>query len=498
MIQGTGSEVGKSVIVAGLCRALVRRGIRVAPFKPQNMSNNAAVADGGEIGRAQALQARAARLAPSVHMNPVLLKPESDTGAQVIVQGRRVGSMRAAEYRRRKAELLPRVMESYALVARDADLVLIEGAGSPAEVNLRHGDIANMGFAEAAHVPVVIVGDIDRGGVIASLVGTHAVIPAAERARVRGFLINKLRGDARLFADGVHIIAERTQWECLGVVPWLDGLRALPAEDSVGLLRSAPRTGKVTIAVPALPRIANFDDLDPLRLEPDVRMVIVERGKPIPAEADLVLLPGSKATIADLATLRAEGWDIDILAHRRRGGRVLGVCGGYQMLGRTIADPAGVEGRPGTVPGLGLLAVDTVLTPDKTTVAATGRHIASGEAVAGYEIHLGQTTGPDCARPLLELGGRVDGAQSEDGLVAGTYVHGVFGTDGFRGAYLAELGAGSSVAYEAAVEAALDRLADHLQAHVAIDRLLAIAGYAKSTTKPASVTAPAKIAAAPT
>jgi adenosylcobyric acid synthase len=498
MIQGTGSEVGKSVIVAGLCRALVRRGIRVAPFKPQNMSNNAAVADGGEIGRAQALQARAARLAPSVHMNPVLLKPESDTGAQVIVQGRRVGSMRAAEYRRRKAELLPRVMESYAVVARDADLVLIEGAGSPAEVNLRHGDIANMGFAEAADVPVVIVGDIDRGGVIASLVGTHAVIPAAERARVRGFLINKLRGDARLFADGVRVIAERTQWECLGVVPWLDGLRALPAEDSVGLLRSAPRTGKVTIAVPALPRIANFDDLDPLRLEPDVRMVIVERGKPIPAEAGLVLLPGSKATIADLAALRAEGWDIDILAHRRRGGRVLGICGGYQMLGRTIADPAGVEGRPGTVPGLGLLAVDTVLTPDKTTVAATGRHIASGEAVAGYEIHLGQTTGPDCARPLLELGGPTDGAQSEDGLVAGTYLHGVFGADGFRGAYLAEMGAGSSVAYAAAVESVLDRLADHLQAHVAIDRLLAIAGYAKSTTRPASVTAPAKIAAAPT
>jgi adenosylcobyric acid synthase len=498
MIQGTGSDVGKTVMVAGLCRALVRRGIRVAPFKPQNMSNNAAVADGGEIGRAQALQARAARIAPSVHMNPVLLKPESDTGSQVIVQGRRLGSMRGEEYRRRRAEFLPRAMESYARLTRDADLVLVEGAGSPAEANLRAGDIANMGFAEAADIPVVIVGDIDRGGVIASLVGTHAVISPAERERVRGFLINKFRGDRQLFADGVRLIEERSQWPCLGVVPWLDALQALPAEDSVGLhRRPTTRPAALTVAVPALPRIANFDDLDPLRLEPAVRVVIVRRGEPIPAAVDLVILPGSKATIADLAALRAEGWDVDILAHRRRGGRVLGICGGYQMLGMTIADPDGVEGAPGRVRGLGLLAVDTVLAADKATVAVTGRHLASGEDITGYEIHMGRTSGADSTRPLLDLAGRPDGAQSADGLVAGTYVHGLFAADGFRRAYLAGLGATSSIAYETAVEGALDALADHLDAHVAVDRLLAIAGYTKSTARPASATTLTKIAAAP-
>jgi adenosylcobyric acid synthase len=497
MIQGTGSDVGKSVMVAGLCRALVRRGIRVVPFKPQNMSNNAAVAEGGEIGRAQALQARAARVAPSVHMNPVLLKPESETGSQAIVQGRRIGSMRASEYRRRKADLLPRVLESFAIVGRDADVVLVEGAGSPAEVNLRDGDIANMGFAEAADLPAVIVGDIDRGGVIASLVGTHAVIAPDDRARVRGFIINKFRGDAGLFTDALRAIETHTGWSSLGVVPWLDALRALPAEDSLGLPRTGEGQGKVTVAVPALPRIANFDDLDPLRLEPDVNLVVVRSGMPIPASVDVILIPGSKATIADLAALRAEGWDIDIAAHRRRGGRVLGICGGFQMLGRTLADPHGIEGPRQTVPGLGLLAVETELTPDKTTVAVAGRHLASGETVTGYEIHLGVTSGPDTERSLLDLDGRRDGAQSPDGLVAGTYVHGLFAADGFRRAYLASLGGASSVAYETTVETALDALAEHLEAHLDVDRLLAIAGYVSRTTSAASATTAVKIAAAP-
>ncbi len=477
MIQGTGSHVGKSVLVAGLCRALVRRGFRVAPFKPQNMSNNAAVtADGGEIGRAQALQARACRLPPSVHMNPVLLKPESDVGAQVIVRGKRAGTLQAADFGKRKADLLPQVLESFAVVGRDADIVVVEGAGSPAETNLSAGDIANMGFAEAADVPVVLAGDIDRGGVIASIVGTANVLPPADRRRIKGFLINKLRGDAALFAEGVRTIEAHTGWPGLGVVPWFADAGRLPAEDGLDLAERRPNAGgRFTVAVPALPRIANFDDLDPLRLEPDVRVVIVEPGTPIPP-ADLILLPGTKSTIADLRFLHAEGWDIDILAHHRRGGRVIGLCGGYQMLGKAIADPDGIEGAAETVAALGLLDVTTVLSGDKTTRRVTGHHVASGEPIAGYEIHLGCTAGPDCARPVIDLEGRRDGATSADGLTAGTYVHGLFAADLFRRAFLADAGVASSCAYEASVEAALDGLADHLERHVAIDRLLAIAG----------------------
>ncbi|HMN85337.1 MAG TPA: cobyric acid synthase [Bauldia sp.] len=475
MIQGTGSHVGKSVIVAGLCRAVLRRGLKVAPFKPQNMSNNAAVtADGGEIGRAQALQARAAGLAPSVHMNPVLLKPETDTGAQVIVQGRRVGTLKAGDYGRRKAELLPKVLESFAIVGEGADIVLVEGAGSPAEVNLRAGDIANMGFAAAAGVPVVLVGDIDRGGVIASLAGTKAVLSPEDAGRIRGFIVNRFRGDAGLFAEGVRFIADRTGWPSLGVVPWLEATRRLPAEDGLGLAGARKANARFVVAVPALPRIANFDDLDPLRLEPSVDVMLVQPGEPVPAGADLVLIPGSKATIADLAFLRDQGWDVDIRAHVRRGGRVLGLCGGYQMLGRAIADPDGIEGPAGTVAGLGLLDVATVLTPDKATVAVTGTHPASGEPVAGYEIHLGRTAGPDTARPFLDLAGQPDGAVSPDGLVAGTYVHGLFAADGFRRAFLGDA-AGADLAYEATVEAALDTLANHLERHLAIGQLLEIA-----------------------
>ena len=488
MIQGTGSHVGKSTIVAGLARAFVRTGLKVAPFKPQNMSNNAAIAqEGGEIGRAQALQARACKLAASVHMNPVLLKPESDTGAQVVVQGKVSGRLRAADYGRRKVELLPRVLESFALVGEGRDLVLVEGAGSPAEINLRRGDIANMGFAEAADVPVVLVGDIDRGGVIASLVGTHAVLAHADRARIKGFIVNKMRGDAGLFAEGVATVEAHTGWPCLGVVPWFEAARRLPAEDGLGLDGDAAAAGDgIVIAALALPRIANLDDFDPLRAEPGVSVVIVQPGESIPASAALVLIPGSKATIADLAFLRAQGWDIDIRAHVRRGGRVLGLCAGYQMLGRTIADPDGVEGLPGVVEGLGLLDVETVLAADKTTVAVEGRHIASGVSVSGYEIHLGRTCGADTVRPLFDLGSRQDGAASADGLVAGTYLHGVFSDDDFRRAFLKELGAPvSDFRYEATVETTLDALADHLARHVDLDAVLAIASaYDQSTDSP--------------
>ncbi|MCX5521059.1 cobyric acid synthase [Kaistia defluvii] len=479
MFQGTGSNVGKSVLVAGLARLYARKGIRVAPFKPQNMSNNAAVTvDGGEIGRAQALQARAAGLEPTVHMNPVLLKPESDTGSQIILQGRRFGTMRAREYGKRKAELLPSILESFELLGRNADLILVEGAGSPAEINLRSGDIANMGFAEAAGLPVILIGDIDRGGVIASLVGTRAVLPQAARDRIQAFLVNKMRGDISLFDDGVAAIHAATGWPSLGVVPWFAEAHRLPAEDILDLSGGSLRPGTLNIAVPVLPRIANFDDLDPLTLEPGVSVVLVRAGEAIPV-CDLVLIPGSKSTIADMSYLRAQGWDIDILAHRRRGGRVIGLCGGYQMLGRVIADPDGLEGPTQSVPGLGLLDVETVLAVDKTTAPFSGRDARSGVAVSGYEIHLGRTHGPDTARPWLEREGAGEGAISADGRVRGSYVHGLFGGDAFRRGFLASLGADvSDLAYELEVDRTLDRLADHLEEHVDTDAILNYAGIA--------------------
>jgi adenosylcobyric acid synthase len=476
MIQGTGSNVGKSVLVAGLARALVRRGLKVAPFKPQNMSNNAAIAvDGGEIGRAQAVQARAARIAPSVHMNPVLLKPETDTGSQVIVQGRRVGTLKAHAFGEKKRDLMPAVLESFGILAAQADIVVVEGAGSPAEINLRAGDIANMGFAAAAQVPVILAGDIDRGGVIASLVGTLAVLTDDERALVRGFLINKFRGDPRLFDAGVAAIREMTAWPCLGVVPWLPQTAWLPAEDALDLDRPGTARAGITIAVPVLSRIANFDDLDPLGMEDGVRLVFVRPGEAIPGDTDVVILPGSKSTIGDLAFLRAQGWDIDIAAHVRRGGRVVGLCGGYQMLGKTIADPDGIDGPAGTVAGLGLLDIVTMMTADKSTREVTGRHNASGAPVHGYEIHLGRSEGPDCARPMVTIDGRPDGAMSADGRVQGTYVHGLFASDEFRRAWLADFGVASCLAYEDRVEQALDALADHLETHVDVDAVFAIA-----------------------
>ena len=480
MIQGTGSHVGKSVLVAGLCRALVNRGLNVAPFKPQNMSNNAAVAeDGGEIGRAQALQALASKQPASVHMSPILLKPESERGAQVIVQGKRWKSLKAREYGTAKASLLPKVLESFAITAGKVDIVVVEGAGSPAEINLRRGDIANMGFAEAADMPVVLVGDIDRGGVIASVVGTHAILPEAERERIKGFIINKFRGDSELFDDGARFIVERTGWKNLGVVPWFDGARKLPAEDVLGIGEARSDGRQITIAVPVLKRIANFDDLDPLRNEPGVSIVLVEEGDRFPAAVDVVLIPGTKATMADMAYLRSQGWDEAIHAHRRRGGRVIGLCGGYQILGRAIADPDGVEGEAGSIDGLGLLDVETVLGGDKTTTLVRGKDLATGTPISGYEIHLGRTTGPDSARPVVAIGGKPDGARSADGHVFGTYVHGLFAEDSFRRAFMAELGVTSSASsYAQSVEQTLDALAAHLEASLDINGLIEIAGGA--------------------
>ncbi len=477
MIQATGSNAGKSTIVAGLARVLVRRGLRVVPFKPQNMSNNAAVAvEGGEIGRAQALQARAARVTPSVHMNPVLLKPETDKGSQIIVQGRRVGTLQSNRYLDKKAQLLPAVLESFARIAAEADIVLVEGAGSPAEVNLRAGDIANMGFAATADVPVVLLGDIDRGGVIASLVGTHAVLANDECDRIKGFLINKFRGDPALFRSGEAVITQMTGWPSLGLVPWLPAAAWLPAEDALDLQADAgSMASALTIAVPMLSRVANFDDFDPLRMEPNVRLIWVRPGEPIPANVDVVLLPGTKSTIGDLGFLREHGWDIDIKAHVRRGGHVLGICGGYQLLGREIIDPDGFDGAPGRVEGLGLLDITTTMNADKATTSVTGTHCASGTAVSGYEIHLGRIEGEDCTRPLLTVAGKPEGASSADGRVQGTHVHGLFTSDAFRRAWLKDFDKVSALAYEQKVESAIDALADHLEAHLHVDQLLAIA-----------------------
>lgn len=477
MLQGTGSDVGKSVLVAGLCRALANRGLTVRPFKPQNMSNNAAVtSDGGEIGRAQALQAIAARVEPHTDMNPVLLKPQADRTSQLIVHGKVRGTLGSGNFREGRGTLIGEVMESFHRLEAQCDVVVVEGAGSPAEINLRAGDIANMGFARAADVPVVLIGDIDRGGVIAAIVGTRAVIEAEDAAMIRGFIINKFRGDPALFEDGYRAIEERSGWRGFGVVPWLRPTVRLPSEDAVVLEKSGSRTdGRLLIACPILPRISNFDDLDPLKLEPGVALVMVPPGSPIPADAALIVLPGSKATIADMAAIRAEGWDVDIRAHHRRGGAILGLCGGYQMLGRTIADPLALEGPAGAIDGLGLLAIDTRLSPVKALRQVRGT--ALGGAFTGYEMHMGETDGPGTARPLVTLDdGRHDGAISDDGLVMGSYVHGILNDTGFRSALLARIGAeGAGRDYAADVDAALDEIAAELERHLDIDALLALA-----------------------
>ena len=476
MIQGTGSNVGKSLLVAGLCRAARRRGLRVAPFKPQNMSNNAAVTvEGGEIGRAQALQALASGLQPRVDMNPVLLKPESDRGAQVVVQGQRLTTVQARDYASLKPQLLERVLESFGRLKADYDLVLAEGAGSPAEVNLRDRDIANMGFARAAEVPVLLAGDIDRGGVIAQLVGTQAVIDPADAAMIVGFLVNKFRGDPRLFDGGYRFIEQRTGWRGFGVLPYFPEAWKLPAEDALDLpAESGGRELKVVCL--GLSRIANFDDLDPLALEPGVSLSVLGPGRPIPGDCDLVILPGSKSTRGDLDFLRAQGWDVDLAAHRRRGGRVLGICGGYQMLGRTLCDPQGIEGRPGETPGLGLLDIETEMTAAKRLSETRAVHAATGQGFAGYEIHMGRSAGPDCARPFAFVDGQPEGAVSADGRVCGSYLHGMFRDDAFRAAFLRELGAGpGGLRYDQTVEDTLDALAQHMEAHLDVSGLLDLA-----------------------
>jgi adenosylcobyric acid synthase len=479
MLMGTGSDVGKSLLCAGLARAFTLRGLKVRPFKPQNMSNNAAVTvDGGEIGRAQALQALAAKVPPTVHMNPVLLKPESGTGAQIIVQGKRAATMSARDYFRRRLDYLPAVLDSFSKLAEECDLIIVEGAGSPAETNLRDGDIANMGFAATAGIPALLVGDIHRGGVIASVVGTFNVISTEDAGRIKGIIINNFHGDPSLFEEGLRLIELHSKRPCLGVVPHFNDARKLPAEDALSLEKAASTgAGAFRICVPRLPRIANFDDLDPLKLEPGVTLTMLQPGDILPADTDLVILPGSKSTIADLNFLKEQGWHIDIAAHVRRGGKVLGICGGYQMLGRLIHDAHGLEGPAGTAEGLGLLDVETELLEDKTLTRVTARHMQSGTAMETYEIHLGRTHGRDTARPFATIQGRNEGATATDGRVMGTYLHGTFTSDDFRRAFLASLGVQTGQeGYAHTIEETLDALAAHMEASLDLDRLLSLAG----------------------
>ncbi len=474
MIQGAGSNVGKSMLVAGLCRAARRRGLTVAPFKPQNMSNNAAVStDGGEIGRAQALQALACGLDPHTDMNPVLLKPETDVGAQVVVQGRRLTTCKAREYSRLKPTLLTAVLESFHRLKSSYDLVLVEGAGSPAEVNLRVGDIANMGFAQAADVPVILVGDIDRGGVIAQIIGTKSVLDAEDASLVKGFLINKFRGDPSLFDDGYSLIENTSGWPGFGVLPFFNDAYKLPAEDALDLPKRAKGTGLRVVCL-RLSRIANFDDLDPLAQEPGVDLTMLSPGEAIPGDTDLVIIPGSKSTRGDLAFIRKQGWDVDLAAHVRRGGYVLGICGGYQMLGTRISDPLGIEGTPGTDAGLGLLDIQTEMTPSKQLTRVTAKHCASGATVDGYEIHIGRSYGPDCRVPFAEIDGEPEGATASNGQIIGTYLHGLFQSDTFRQAFLKSLGVTADASnYGQTVEQTLDDLAEHMEQHLDVDGLLA-------------------------
>ncbi len=467
MIQGTTSDAGKSLVVTALCRWLRRRGVRVAPFKPQNMALNSAVAaDGGEIGRAQAVQAAACGLAPHTDMNPVLLKPNTDRTAQVIVQGRAVGNMDARRYHDYKSVVRDAVLESYRRLAARYEAVLVEGAGSPAEINLREHDIANMGFAEAVDCPVVLVGDIDRGGIFAQLVGTLELLAPSERERVAGFVVNRFRGDPALLEPGLRWLEARTGRPVLGVLPYLHGLH-LEAEDAIQADQPEKDADRLRVVVPVFPRISNHTDFDPLRLHPQVDLRFVGAGEAFPS-ADLVILPGSKSVRADLAWLRAQGWEAAILRHLRYGGRLIGICGGFQMLGTRIEDPHGLEGEPGASTGLGLLEMTTVLEPEKRLCNVAGRLALDGSPVTGYEIHAGRTTGPALTRPAVRLGDRDDGALSGDGQILGTYLHGLFEKQEACDALLAWAGLENPQTpdYAALRETSIERLADAVEAHL--------------------------------
>ena len=477
MVQGTTSDAGKSTLVTALCRWLKRQGVSVVPFKPQNMALNSAVtADGGEIGRAQAVQAQAAGLAPHTDMNPVLLKPNSDTGAQVIIHGRALSSMDAVAYHDYKKVAMQAVLQSHQRLSAAYPVVMVEGAGSPAEINLRAGDIANMGFAEAVDCPVILIADIDKGGVFAHLVGTLALLSESEQARVQGFVINRFRGDIALLQPGLDWLEQRTGKPVLGVLPYLMDFH-LEAEDAIDIRQSAKTAERIKVVVPVLPRISNHTDFDPLRLHPQVELTFVGPGQAIPA-ADLIILPGSKSVRSDLAFLREQGWPAALNKHLRYGGKLLGICGGLQMLGKEIDDPHGLEGAAGSSPGLGLLDFRTVLEPEKQLRNVRGQLCLESAAVSGYEIHAGVSSGPGLNAAVRLDDGRADGGLSADGQVLGTYLHGLFETPEACSALLrwAGLRDVQSVDYHALRERDIERLADLVEAHLDTARLRELCG----------------------
>ncbi|WP_348750861.1 cobyric acid synthase [Pseudomonas rhodesiae] len=483
MVQGTTSDAGKSTLVTALCRWLIRQGVAVAPFKPQNMALNSAVtAEGGEIGRAQAVQAQAARLAPHTDMNPVLLKPNSDTGSQVIIHGRAVTSMNAVAYHDYKAIAMQAVLASHARLSSAYAVVMVEGAGSPAEINLRANDIANMGFAEAVDCPVLLIADINRGGVFAHLVGTLELLSPSEQARVKGFIINRFRGDIALLQQGLDWLEARTGKPVVGVLPYVMDLH-LEAEDGIDRRQIDKAAQVLKVVVPVLPRISNHTDFDPLRLHPQVDLQFIGPGQPIPA-ADLIILPGSKSVRSDLAYLRANGWDSAVARHLRYGGKVLGICGGLQMLGEQVHDPLGLEGAPGSSDGLGLLAFSTTLEEEKQLRNVHGLLLLEDVEVSGYEIHAGVTSGEALASPAVRLGdGRHDGARSADGQILCTYLHGLFETPAACSALLrwAGLVGVQEVDYHALRERDIERLADLVEQHLDTDLLRSLCGVAPCT-----------------
>jgi adenosylcobyric acid synthase len=476
MVQGTTSDAGKSTLVAGLCRVLYRRGLRVAPFKPQNMALNSAVtADGGEIGRAQAVQAMACGLEPHSDMNPVLLKPNSDTSAQVILQGKVAFNLEAGAYHGYKPHAMRAVMDSWQRMAAQYECVLVEGAGSPAEINLRENDIANMGFAEAADCPVVLIADIDRGGVFAHLVGTLALLSASEQARIKGFVINRFRGDMGLLQPGLDWLMQHTGKPVLGVLPYLHGLH-IEAEDALPHSFAAPKaSGALRVIAPVFPRISNHTDFDALRLHPQVDFSFIGPDSPIPA-CDLIILPGSKSVRDDLAWLRKQKWDAAIARHLRYGGKVLGICGGFQMLGKAVHDPDGLEGVGGSAVGLGLLDMETTLMPEKQLRRVHGELMLERAIIEGYEIHQGISRGASLAHPLVQMESGSDGAISEDGHVIGTYLHGLFDHPDACAALLrwAGLADAEVIDYRQHREGQLDRLAQAIETHLDMPHMLQI------------------------
>jgi len=492
MIQGTGSSVGKSLIVAGLCRLYKKKGFKVFPFKPQNMSNNAAATiDGGEIGRAQALQALAAGIDPIKELNPILLKPESKNKSQLIVNGKYKETISGKGYQEIKQSLLKDVIESYEKIAKIADLIIIEGAGSPAEINLRDGDIANMGFATKLNIPTILVGDIDRGGVIASIVGTQSVLDPMDKKNIIAFIVNKFRGDPGLFKEGIIEIIKRTGWPFLGLIPYFDLAKFLPAEDTLDLEKIIYEKNKkpkkiIKITIPILGKVSNFDDIDSLRMQPFIEINMIASNDIIPEDTDIILLLGSKSTINDLIELKNNGWDIDIKAHARKDKIVIGLCGGYQMLGKIINDPFGAEGSIRKIDGLGLLDVVTTIQKEKKVRRLSATHLYDNKTVEGYEIHLGKTSGTDCDRPMFRINQKLEGAISSNYKIYGTYMHGFFNNKGAC-EWLLSLCNQSNyqndiVDYDLKIDEILDNLADHMERHLDWKKILEISeNYARDS-----------------